>query len=77
VHASGNPVVASGNSVVTSGNPVVTGIQCLRPVVTSINLNNLELELHWPLLVISLVTTGSEVRGSSCGNLDCQGVATM
>jgi hypothetical protein len=38
-----------------------SGIQCLRPVVPSTNLDNSELELHWPLLVIQLVTTGSEV----------------
>jgi hypothetical protein len=49
VHASGNPVVASDNPVITSGNPVVS----------STNLNNSELELHWPLLVTPLVTTGS------------------
>jgi hypothetical protein len=46
VHASGNPVVASGNQWKPSG------IQCLRPVVTSTNLNNSEMELHWPVLVI-------------------------
>jgi hypothetical protein len=34
-------------------------------VVTSANLDISELELHWPLLVIPLVTTGAEVAGPS------------
>jgi hypothetical protein len=45
-----------------------SGIQCLKPVVTSTNLNNSELELHRPVLVMPLGLRAEvriEVAGAS------------